>query len=334
MRLDVHIDWLNGTVSRARIRDVQDFLRVFLGEWRDRDWGVHSYKNSAETEAGAIAAWSDGRAEAFISLNACSLAQIPADRHWWLLATLVSDFGFKGTRVDCAVDDLDRVVPLEQVHEAAERGAYTGFRLTDSHKPKSLGTIVGDSRTFGRGGKAGSGKYLIVYDKALESDGKLDCIRWELRFYKEAADLVCQALAECDDDVEFRRKVGRCLGGAIDFREPCDDREVDRHSDRRPRLPWWATFVAALGETVYRVPRVTPPLQRFLEHIGRTGLRGLATAKVVADSMGVDLLLVLAEALELVECQIDWRKTGARDLGIDLREAWIDGLRSGGVPGR
>ena len=320
MKLVRHLDWLSVTFPVSHRDDVMGFLRAYLGDWKLRDYGLATYRVSAVCELGGVCAWSEGRSEAYLALPASCLEKIPREQHLFVCATLRSDFGAKSTRLDVATDDVERAVPLELVHAAAEAYNFLGFRLTDSHRPKECGVLVGDSRTFGRVGKNGSGKYLIVYDKGLESGGLEDFIRWEARFYKDVAGVVFENLCDSDSMEEFDRKLGRAWGGVIDFRVRTDD----AHSERWARVDWWQRVLDETGRVVYRLERSTPPLQRFCEHVGRTVLNGLALARIVAQSEGVDFWQVLNQALDERENVIDWRRASARELGVDLTAAWLE----------
>src|SRR6202035_5540679 len=88
MSLVLSIDWLNFTVPVVHRELCEAYLKTYLGEFKQRDMGLHTYKQSASTEVGAMMAWSEHRNEAFFSLNGDSLRTFGAELHWQLLDTI------------------------------------------------------------------------------------------------------------------------------------------------------------------------------------------------------------------------------------------------------
>ena len=228
MKFGVRLDWLNVTFPSGRCDEVRKFLRFWLGDFVDRGHGQHTYQSSAVSEVGALLAWSEGRSEALLSLNGDALECVPADHHHEFLQMLVRDFGCKATRVDVALDVYDRsAVSMADVHEAAAAYNYRGFVLNERQGAMRGFQRIGDAHTFGRAGKDGSGKYLVVYDKLLEGlhNQKLerseciDAIRFEARFSKEVAALVGANLSEAGDLREYVVRCGRAVCGVVDFVE-------------------------------------------------------------------------------------------------------------------
>jgi len=96
----------------------------------------------------------------------------------------------------------------------------------------------GITAQFGNKGKQGCGLQFVVYDKNAESDGEINAIRYEARFWKERAaeafrHLVCPDLDgdACVDDARLPGRIGELIGGAMDF-------YTDTASGRK-RAWWW-----------------------------------------------------------------------------------------------
>jgi DNA relaxase NicK len=129
----------------------------------------------------------EGRAEAFLDLNGDTLDSIDAGRQLSWCASC-RQLGGKATRCDVALSTMScRVASMDDIRAAADRGNYAGFlKHMPLREQMRDGTITGDSVTFGARGKDGSGKYMRIYDKALESGGVVDAIRYECVFSKRA----------------------------------------------------------------------------------------------------------------------------------------------------
>ena len=271
------LDWLSVTFPFSRMEAVVGVVSKWLGPPSPRSGGLHSYREGLGWPSSAACCWSPGRPEAFLSLNGDSLDLVPACLQHELLNALAA-LDARGTRVDCALTDVDRIASMSQVHAAAESDNFTGFLITDSHRPKKRGVLIGDSRTFGRRGKEGGGAYYIVYDKLLESRAKgepeIDAIRYEVRFDGKKARAAFATLCGAADAESLAGVVGSLVGGAIDFLH----RGEETHLDRMERVAWWTALVERLGALRLRVDRFVPSLPKTLFHLGRQWLGTIARA--------------------------------------------------------
>jgi len=123
-----------------------------------------------------------------------------------------------------------------------------------THAQKVLtqqGGVVGSSDLTGATvylGAPGSRQRLRVYDKGLESLGKMNCIRWELESRKQAAETMAVALAYQDwGSVMVSRLVG-----FVDFRDANSHSEVEE----RQRLPWFQLLVGLARKASAYLPKV------------------------------------------------------------------------------
>lgn len=78
---------------------------------------------------------------------------------------------------------------------------------------------------------------LRVYDKAAESGGRVDAIRWELECKGRVAVAAMEAMAQPFENQSAAAL--RYLVGFLDFRE----RLSGLATKRRPRCRWWASLV-------------------------------------------------------------------------------------------
>jgi hypothetical protein len=145
-------------------------------------------------------------------------------------------WGLRGGRVDIYADDYAWRIRPERVRLAWKRKQIVGPRVGDHRKPGTPDKPHAEMMCLGVRGKGSSGKYIRVYDKRLESKGRLNCCRLEYEFtggYADSALLGLLGSAWCGDSL-----AAYCAGvivGNIDFRK----RGSGGRLDRGERLKWW-----------------------------------------------------------------------------------------------
>lgn len=169
------------------------------------------------------------------------------------------------SRCDLTLDDWCKVITPHQL-DVLTSGAQDVYALNkdqmvtrakESTFLRSKGATGGD--TWYLGGTKGEAR-LRVYDKARESAGDVDAIRWELQLRGDRAkDAVVMLALECmARKQDFSEVLGWVVSSQlvrfVDFR----DRSADQNSGRCPRLPWFAALV--LNTERARPVIVPPPL--------------------------------------------------------------------------
>lgn len=176
------------------------------------------------------------------------------------------------TRLDVTLDDWQKVITPLELHlltsdpedrnrmnrdDIVTRAKQTDFR-------SSTGEKGGD--TWYLGGTSGEVR-LRVYDKARESRGEVDAIRWELQLRDDRArDALAHLVAHIDSRAQSGVSGARALEavaggwasaqlvGFVDFR----DRNTDTNVSRADRRGWWIALV--LDAVKARPERVEPAL--------------------------------------------------------------------------
>ena len=135
-------------------------------------------------------------------------------------------------RIDVFLDDYNKAISPSGLHSLIKRRDYSGLRKWHIAQTGDPGRLTHDEVSFGRRGEKGSGKYIRVYDKALESNGERDCIRWEVEFTQEKAQQVFVKIAETGGDIEaFATLCGSLVAGAINFVKRTGDKNIGRLDD-------------------------------------------------------------------------------------------------------
>ena len=315
-------DWLNVTFPSTDVERVSTLVTSYLGDSKSRAGGINTYLSSRGWEPGAILAWSEGRPECWLSMNGDSCDLIPpADKLRFFVEHV--KLGGKCTRIDAAIDVPRSLLGMGQVHAAAAAGHVVGFRRYVPTRPirdMATGELEGDMATFGRRGKDGSGRYVRVYDKGLESQGEIDAIRVEVELSGDTAKQWFLILAECEDQQEFERKIGRIVVGSILF---ADKSGAHGHADRFRILPWWKRIAELVGSATLKVERVRPTLEKSVAWVKRSIPVTLARLAVAVDNLGMvgeelvfDLIRdLLRKGRRTVE---EYDRTRPGDVAVDL----------------
>ncbi|MBN2293545.1 MAG: replication initiation factor domain-containing protein [Pirellulales bacterium] len=265
---EVSVHWIQGTVPWEKTLSLVNYLsKVFKAEPIRRDYGMYRYDSGYEWFNG-VRVFTDttrkrnddihnGRSCVMIPGEACD--SLEAERLWLLIRDLCYKFWCLATRLDCAFDDFRRSVTLDQVKDAAMAGNFSGFRRWKPDEPRTRsGEYEGRAVYFGRRGKDGGGRYLRVYDKGLESGGKIDSIRWEPEFCKHKARAALWLLAQQDTLEGFTTAnvtpwcrvagsgsgdttAGHCISSigtiGLTWRKPRRNRQPRPPTTMQPRLP-------------------------------------------------------------------------------------------------
>lgn len=190
-----------------------------------------------------------GRMTLLVPGRACDGLTVP---DLLLLIEGCQELGGKCRRIDIFWDDRSRIVSLKELRDVIDKDDYSNFQVADKHQTrnrtrKQYGGVIYDEVSFGRRGNKGSGLYLRIYDKNIESKSENDSIRWECEFSQEKAQEVFTMLAGVCGDVEcFVTICAGLIGGCINFVHRTGDKNLSR---LRP-YEWWETIVESLGGKV------------------------------------------------------------------------------------
>lgn len=259
-QLEASVHWLRLSFSWANWTGIRDLC--------DRMWGAseagracHSYQASMRY-AGGAALWfdKDGQyrdaihgGKFTLEVPGGALEVLPHEKLVELLLTS-SSLGGCCIRLDAALDDVARRVVPGDVVDLFRRGCMSGFRKMGTRQDERIGGVtLRDECSFGTRGSAGSGKYLRVYDKWLESLGENKAVRWEMEFSGERAGDGFLVLVEAarrtktslGSYASLSRAVASLVTGNVDFVDR--GHAVDARVSRCQRVPFWSAICAAAG---------------------------------------------------------------------------------------
>lgn len=247
------VGWISCTWvgSFATLGDFCDWSQAFIGElvpanrrWRGYDVvyaGLHGVLLGLRVRDA-------GHLELHLDVPASVLEGMEHDAlHAFLLQVAQAQ---NVSRCDLTLDDWCKVItPFDlDVLTSGAADAYAlnkdqlVTRAKESRFIRSKGPTGGDSWYLG--GTKGDVQ-LRVYDKARESRGEVDAVRWELQLRGDRAKEAVTMLAlDCMVKGQpFSETLGSVVSSQlvrfVDFR----DRSQDKNSGRCPRLPWFSALV-------------------------------------------------------------------------------------------
>jgi hypothetical protein len=318
--INLGIHWLRGSVPISRIEDLVRWLNAQFGQHTRHEHGLWFYDRSLT--------WANGmrlnyhstpeRAEltdGWISLEmpGGALEQIDTLGVAWLMQRLV-EFEFRCTRIDLAADDLERVITprelyatvyeedLSSPYEVVTRGPskklrrrplrqdFTGFKVISYQSQcRADEGCQYDCVAFGRRGGSGSGKYLRVYDKWLESGGDIPAIRWELELSDARAQKVFEQIVG-RDLYEVGMVIGTMIASAIDF--PVRTAAAGaKNLDRLDRHAFWQTLLERLGTPDKNALALAVPPKSVPKAMGYVANQAMGTMQMLSLALGRDVFL-------------------------------------------
>lgn len=261
------IHWLRGSLPKAEKPWAEGFLNLMFETPEtpaENEWGFWNYDRHIAWPNGAMLLYhSTPKGEEYtkgrfaIEVPGHVLDQFDVADVMIMFAAL-SDHDFQCSRLDLYFDDFERSITPRQiealVYEVSLGGNqpiredWTGFRdLHPKHQFKRGKGCVREEIAFGARGKQGSGKYLRVYDKSMESQGRNPAIRWELELSDKRAKKAFEMLLGtlCDDwkPEVTAGLIGALIGECIDFKV----RNGRRNVKRCPRYAFWQRIIDRIG---------------------------------------------------------------------------------------
>jgi len=169
-------------------------------------------------------------------------------------------FDFQPSRVDGYIDDMTRIITPSRIAAKVlaydldsgrqTRRDYAGFKTASQQYELSKGGwLTADVLSFGRRGKKGSGRYLRIYDKDLESNGENQAIRYELETSDFKAQTWFRLLVRAKDEAELSQIIGGAVVGSIDFIKR-SDKPDEKNLARIERYEFWQRILDAVDKAI------------------------------------------------------------------------------------
>lgn len=207
------------------------------------------------------------------------------------------------TRIDIALDDHEKLVPLRKITQAKRAGDFFNTSWSAYMESGKRGEEKGVTVYFG---SPQSDKRLRVYDKTVESNSVVVGNRWEAEFRRKAA---TEALYEWldannDDSKDIAQWCADTVLGVVDFR---DRSSADPNRFRCPVLSWFRALCKRLAATParIRVPRPTYTVQKSIDWV----IKSVApTLSIIRDVLKGDFRQFIDVAMVEGNCRLPLTK--------------------------
>lgn len=269
--------------AMACVRSVYE--KNLLDEFSSSNLSFRGYKCSESSYLGATLAYTPGRTDFCLTLPQSLCDQVTTQYLLWLIAEMLSA-GCRVTRLDLTIDDYLRELSIDDIYQACVDGHLVSRTAElDSSKPTNVktGEIREHKLTIGR---RVSEFFLRIYDKAIESKGKINSIRVE----QELKGSLAQRVAKLLIDSAFSGQDSQISFSNFSFTKFCDTvitvlvTKVDfRHKDsnnnitRRKRLEFWDNFVLGVAKTKLEVLRKVNKIEKVIDWVADSVSASLAT---------------------------------------------------------
>ena len=152
------------------------------------------------------------------------------------------------TRWDVYLQDLERRAEIFEIFGQFKKGQCRGFRSHHYHDSGANGLRNGESLELGRRGKSGSGKFMRIYDKDLESKYEDRGIRFEVEWSGERAVTAWDLLVKANFEPE-------AMGGQVIAAAQWVEKTDDHHRDRWQYVPWYQSLIDGLPLVFVKVEK-------------------------------------------------------------------------------
>jgi len=292
VKSQVGLDWIRLVGPSDCASRCLEVLTKVYGTNVERRNGRHFYKIGTYWPSGAalLEGHDFEQSAILVELPGSALTTLPATERLQLLADL--SFGMRATRLDVYIDFIgEQVDVITCTRSACYAGELCQAKRWEPHDGYSGGKRDKYGVSLGSRGKSGSGRYVRVYDKGLETkeqpEGRWH--RWEAEFTGDCAVDVQHLLSAHVEQLAdggfsiapgWEQTAAGLAFGAVDFREVNGQTSYAR----RPRSAWWDELVGTVNRIVVSAKKKASKLvtySRWMRH------QVLPSLKAIGDVVGV-----------------------------------------------
>lgn len=287
----ISIDWLRLTGPKENLHAAVEELAKYFG---NPTFGKGRYFLNHGYHYGSAAIYFDHDNETpkehtVVDIPGAALNELNHRQHITLARSLLMH-GFRATRCDIAVDFFATPNLIRTIVDSCKAGQLCRARVYTPQEQVSINTRNAYGCNIGRRGKHGSGRYLRVYDKGLETGTKPEgqWVRWEAELSSDPANEALKAITTADNTKAVA--LSHCFG-VCDFRE----NNGERHLERRPRCKWFQDILDDIEPARTTEKREQSTLHTFKRWMQNAVLPKLTTLSAATDTRMDVLLQILFE---------------------------------------
>ena len=171
--------------------------------------------------------------------------------------------GCSAIRCDIAIDFRDQPNLIQTIESSCDAGNLTGAKCFDVISGNSGRHKTGYTVNIGKRGSYGSGRFLRVYDKGLQTKTEEPgaWVRWEAELSQDCAQQFIEAFDAADDLYEV------CLShafGVVDFRD-----DPGKKLARRERCKWFKDLIGSVQTTRVKLSRTASTMHSKVRWLQR-----------------------------------------------------------------
>lgn len=239
----VSVDYLTMTGPRGARHKAASIVEAFFGELKPGN-GLLFLNSGLRIGSNAGVFFDEGvenpKDHCAVTIPGSLLTELRSNSLVQQLVEELMRLGFKATRIDVAADHYEAPKLIENALESCEKGFLTGARTYSLREETSSRKLAGRTLYIGKRGKNGSGRFLRIYDKGLETKTreKGDWIRWEVEYTGDCARQVAEDFVAAG---ELQRVLLDHAMGVVDFKL-----SPGKKLARRQRCKWFAELLKSL----------------------------------------------------------------------------------------
>jgi len=274
--------WLRISSPRQYLKQLRAYCDIYFGESVENDRGYNSFDVRYYWPNGVSLSYdsnwekSESKHHGLVSLDVPGAVlddMEPESCRMFFLG--LRKYDAKATRLDIYFDDSQRLITPSKLQKLIKKNDFTGFRKGGNIQINKSGRMIHDEADFGARGKSGSGKYLRIYDKALESDGSKDVIRYEIELTKEHANKAFDLLSQMGSVESLAQVCGELVVGAISFVKRTGEKNIGRLKVYK----FWKQIKKRLGSVVIRIPIKHTTIEAMFKFIEKQAIRTIAVLR-------------------------------------------------------
>lgn len=263
----------------------QTYMTHLQDEIVDTDGAFRGYKNVIRYFLGATLAYTHLRKDFILVIpqSTCDQINLP---YLLLLIKDLLDAGGKITRLDLTIDDMKKSVRIFDIYQSYRDGAMVARTKRVRYGIETDGDDFDLTYEQMSIGSRLSQFYVRIYDKSVESKGKLDAIRFEAELKGALAhcsmleiltnvfplNSLSQDPVSTFDFYAFVHSVLGIISGKLDFRDP----QTHSNINRRTRLAWWHSFLQGVSKIKVFIPKKISTVEKVKSWIERSVSTSLA----------------------------------------------------------
>jgi len=315
---DVSIDWLRMSGPRSQVWEALRMLKGYYGP-TEQGPGRFFLNTGQHWAEGGVFYDEDktfNKRHCLVELPGKMIAELEHHQVRQVMHNLAS-MGFKTVRCDVALDFFTRPDLINTINQSCLDGELCRSKTFQYIEQRNQDGLTGHGINIGKRGKMGSGRYLRVYDKGLETQTQNpgDWIRWEVELSDDCAQQFALQYITQENTIET------CISHAlwvVEFRE----KNGQKMLSRRPLAQWFKELTEDVRPERVRAVRTKSTVESYTRWIRTAVVPKLTTIAAATRSTvgGVMSHLTGQVDPQLDHLQCPKVRTVALSMGADAHQ--------------